>query len=222
MSVAEYTAAFVSIMVGLALADLAVSLQRLLRAGPRVRWDLLTPAAALLATGFVINIWWTMYASLSRVERLSVASFIPDLVTLVLLFCLASSALPDAVPDEGLDLRVYYERNRRWLWRLFAAYTVWVTLVVLVRFLAAGATAGQVARATIPNLVLMALMLTLARSGRRALHVAVLAVLLLVTALAWLPQEVRGGAERPAPAAAVPVRPDAAAAQHSSPAAQPG
>jgi hypothetical protein len=53
--VAEYVAAFISIMVGLALADLATSFQRLLRAGKRVKWDLLTPASATLVTAFVIN-----------------------------------------------------------------------------------------------------------------------------------------------------------------------
>jgi hypothetical protein len=190
MTVAEYTAAFVSIMIGLALADLATSLQRLLRAGPRVKWDILTPAAALLSAAFVINVWWTMFAVLSQVERLSVASFIPDLVSLVLLFCLASSALPDEVPQDGLDLRDYYERNRRWLWRLFAAYTCWVTLLALIRGVSAGATAGQIAGSTVPNLVLLAVMLTLSRTSRRGIHIAGIAALLLVTALAWLPQEV--------------------------------
>lgn len=197
MSVAEYTAAFVSIMIGLALADLATSLQRLLRAGRRVKWDVLTPAAALLTAAFVINVWWTMYAMLSQVERLTVASFIPDLVSLVLLFCLASSALPDAVPEDGLDLREYYERNRPWLWRLFAAYTFWVSLLFLIRGIAVEATAGQLAGGTVPNLVLLMLMLTLSRTSRRAIHIAGIAALLLVTALAWLPQEVRSKAPGP-------------------------
>jgi hypothetical protein len=194
MSVAEYIAAFVSIMIGLALADLATSLQRLLRAGPRVKWDIFTPAAALLTTAFVINVWWTMYAVLSKMERLSVAAFVPDLVSLVLLFCLASSSLPDHVGDDGLDLRDYYERNRRWFWRLFAGYTLWVTLVVLVRHVSGGANAGQIAGATLPNTFLLVMMLALSRTGRRSVHFAGISVLLLVTALAWLPQEVRGNA----------------------------
>jgi hypothetical protein len=210
MSVAEYTAAFVSIMIGLALADLATSLQRLLRAGPRVKWDILAPAAALLTTAFVINVWWTMYSVLSRMERLSVAAFIPDLVSLVLLFCLASSSLPDRVDEEGLDLRRYYEQNRRWLWRLFAAYTFWVTLLVLVRYIGGGATLVQIAGATLPNLFLLVLMLTLAHSARRGIHVAGIAVLLLITAFAWLPQEVRGARSAdqalPKAAAAAPLR----------------
>jgi hypothetical protein len=204
MSVAEYTAAFVSIMIGLALADLATSMQRLLRAGQLVKWDILTPAAALLTAGFVINVWWTMYGALSQVERLSIASFIPELVTLVLLFCLASSALPDEVGPKGIDLRLYYENNRRWLWRLFAAYVFWVTLVVLVRGLSKEASVGQVAAGTVPNLLLFVLMLALSRTSRRRVHMAGIAILLLVTALAWLPQEVRGAANPPAPAAAAP------------------
>jgi hypothetical protein len=63
MSIAEYVAGFVSIMIGLALADLATSLQRLLRGGAKVRWDLLTPATALLVIASVISVWWQMFSA---------------------------------------------------------------------------------------------------------------------------------------------------------------
>jgi flagellar biosynthesis protein FliQ len=193
MSVAEYIAAFISIMIGLALADLATSLQRLLRAGKRVRWDLLTPAAAILVTAFIINVWWTMFAALNAMQSLTVAVFIPDLISLLLLFCLASSALPDEV-GERLDLGAYYRDNRRPFWGLFALYTVWVTLVVGFRTVAAGAPLGAFLGNVVPNTVLAALMVTLALTGRRWVHVAVIALLLLTTAFAWLPQKLGGGA----------------------------
>ncbi len=99
MSIAEYVAGFISIMIGLALADLATSFQRLLRSGARVTWDLLTPATALLVTAFVINVWWAMFSALNAIRSLSLAAFIPDMIGLLLLFCLASSALPDEVEE---------------------------------------------------------------------------------------------------------------------------
>ena len=190
MSVAEYIAAFVSIIIGLALADLVTSLQRLLRAGRRVSWDWLTPMAALLTMAFVINVWWTMYGSLLRLDRISVAAFVPDLISLLLLFSIASSALPDEVPAEGLVLSRFYEDNRRWFWRLFALYTLWVTVVNGVRAASGGASAGTLAGVTVPNLVLATLMVVLASTPRRRIHYAIVALLLVVTALAWLPQEV--------------------------------
>lgn len=74
MSVAEYVAAFISILIGLALADLATSFQKLLRAGNRVRWNLLTPATAVLVTAFVINVWWSMFGTLNAMRSISVGA----------------------------------------------------------------------------------------------------------------------------------------------------
>ncbi|HZG08571.1 MAG TPA: hypothetical protein VEZ70_06300 [Allosphingosinicella sp.] len=191
MSVAEYVAAFISIMIGLALADLATSLQRLLRAGARVRWDYLTPAAAILVTAFIINVWWAMFGALNAMRSLTVAGFIPDLISLLLLFCLASSALPDEI-GERLDLADYYRSTRTWLWGLFALYTIWVTIVVGARTVAANASMGAFLGNVVPNAVLASLMLVLAVTDRRWVHAALISLLLLVTAAAWLPQELAG------------------------------
>ena len=188
MSVAEYIVSFISIMIGLALADLATSLQRLLRAGPRVRWNLLTPAAAILVTAFIINIWWTMYGSLNAMTSISVAGFVPDLISLLLLFCLASSALPDEV-GEKTDLAEYYEENRKRLWSLFAIYTLWVTIVLGVRTEMMGAPASRFLGNVVPNVFLAALMILLVFTSRRWVHLLAISFLLLITALAWLPQE---------------------------------
>jgi hypothetical protein len=189
MSVAEYVAAFVSIMVGLALADLATSLQRLLRAGERVRWDFLTPAAAVLTTAFVINVWWVTFDTLNAMRSISVGGFIPDLISLLLLFCLASSALPDEVGEE-LILADYYRDNQRRFWGLFAVYTIWVTILVAVRGSLAGAAWQSLIGNVVPNLVLAALMLVLVVTRRRWAHVLIITLLLVITGLAWLPQEI--------------------------------
>lgn len=188
MSVAEYVAAFISIMIGLSLADLATSLQRLLRAGKRVRWAVLAPAAAVLVTAFIINVWWAMFSTLNAMRSLSVGAFIPDLIALHILFCLAASALPDEI-GERLDLAAYYQENRRRFWGLFAFYILWVTLVAGVRAVAAQASGASLAGTVLPNLIMASLMILLIVTSRRWIHGAVIALLLANTALAWLPQE---------------------------------
>ena len=187
MSVAEYIASFISIMIGLSLADLATSLQRLLRAGKRVRWDILTPATAILVTAFVINVWWSLYGALNAMRSLSVAGFVPDLISLILLFCLTSSALPDDVAD-GCDLGEYYRTNRKRFWGLFLIYMLWVTAVIGVRGSLAGGGSALIG-SVVPNLLLAALMLLLVFTPRRSIHLAVVALLLAVTGFAWLPQQ---------------------------------
>lgn len=190
MSVAEYIASFISIMVGLALADLATSLQRLLRAGGHVRWDIFTPASAVLVTAFVINVWWAMFGALNSMGSISVAAFIPDLISLVLLFCLASSVLPDDLPERG-DLAAYYDENRKRFWTLFVTYTLWVTAVIAVRGSLGGKSGADLIGSIVPNLLLSGLMLLLLWTPRRVVHLIVVALLLAISATAWLPQELR-------------------------------
>jgi hypothetical protein len=188
VSVAEYIAAFISIVIGLSLADLATSLQRLLRAGERVKWDPLAPAAAILVAAFIINVWWTSFESLNALRSISVAVFIPDLISLLLLFCLASSALPDEVPAT-LDLADYYRENRRQFWSLFVFYIVWVTAVAGLRAQLAGVPGNAMIGTVAPNLVLTSLMLVLIWTPRRWVHGLVIALLLAIIGSAWLPQE---------------------------------
>jgi flagellar biosynthesis protein FliQ len=188
VTIAEYVAGFISIMLGLALADLATSLQRLLRGGAKVKWDLLTPATALLVTAFVINVWWAMFGALNAIRSLSLAALIPDIVGLLLLFCLASSVLPDEVRDDT-DLSLYYSENRKRIWGLFATYTIWTTIVIGWRGLSAGLSAGTMIGSVVPNLLLASLMLLLVGTSRRWVHLLVIGLLLATTGLAWLPQE---------------------------------
>lgn len=48
MTIGESLIVFMSIIIGLAVADLAFSLHRLLRRGRAIRWDWLMPALALV------------------------------------------------------------------------------------------------------------------------------------------------------------------------------
>ena len=190
MTVGDYTAAFTSIIVGLAVADLATSLQRLIRAGRLVTWDILTPLAALLAGISVINMWWSLYGALTSLNRLSIGAFIPDLVSLLLLFLVAAAALPHEVPDEGLSLREFYERSRKAFWIPFAMYMAWAALGNAVFAVRSGSSISALAGLTLPNMFLAALMAVLAIISRRWVHVVGLGLLLLVVLSAWLPQEI--------------------------------
>jgi hypothetical protein len=122
----DYTSVLSSIIVGLALTDILVSLHRLLRAGRRVRWDWAAPAGAALVVLTLVQMWWLLYGPTDT--TVTIGQFLPLLVELVLLFLLASSALPDRVPDDGLDLKAYYDRNGPYFWTLFALALGWITI----------------------------------------------------------------------------------------------
>ena len=116
----EYLLTFLSIVLGLAIADLCVSLNRLLGAGPRVRWDWLSPLAALVALLKIVTQWWTWFYAAPLAKGVTFEMFLAALASAVLLYLIAAAALPDSL-EEGADLRAYFERTRRRYWLMFAA-----------------------------------------------------------------------------------------------------
>ena len=121
MTVAEYVTTFVAIIVSLAVADLLISLHRLLRAGSRVRWHWIPAAVALYALLLAANFWWGNYSRFAHLTQVSMAEFLPILASLVVLFLILAAVLPDEVTAEGLDLKAWYWSNARYIWLLNVA-----------------------------------------------------------------------------------------------------
>ena len=178
MTAFEYVLPLVSVLAGLALADVAVSLHRLLRARRRVRWDALPLACAVLAA---LNLWWGLFNSQETPFYQTLGGFLPLAALLVVLFLLNAAALPDAVPDEGLDLRAFYDANGPYFWSLYAVVVVLSIANNVGGRAALGLSVDVLSYG--PNLVLIALFVALARFRHRALHgVAVVALLALFLA----------------------------------------
>ena len=118
MSVSEYVMAFVTVVLGLAITDLLISLHKLLRASRRVTWDWLTPLFALLMLFAAVIFWWLCYEWFSGVHSLSIIEFLPKLAFLAVNVLMIVSALPDEVPEQGLDLRNFYFESRVHIWSL--------------------------------------------------------------------------------------------------------
>ena len=134
----EYLLLFAAIILGLAVADLATSLHRLLGAGARVAWDWLAPLAALVAFLKIVTLWWSWFGIDKLARGLTWEMFLGFLAGTVLLFLMAATALPDEVPDGTIDLRAHYAAVQRRYWILFAAewllmnlLTVWAQVQIL-------------------------------------------------------------------------------------------
>ena len=127
MSAFEYTSVLASVIIGLALVDVLVSFNRLVRAGKTVKWHWAAPAATVLVVLTLIQIWWALYRPEDAV--ITIGEFLPLFVELVILFLLAAAALPDEIPSEGVDLKAYYHRNGPYFWGLFTAALGWLLLI---------------------------------------------------------------------------------------------
>jgi hypothetical protein len=171
----------VSILVGLAIGDLSLSLHRLLRARGRVEWDWLPLAAALLVLLLILQFWWAFYGLGQAEVWTHYWGFLVLSAALISMFLLASAALPDAVPDDGLDLSAYYHENRRYFWILFAVFTVLAFVLDMVGGSEVIGPTGPLR--AIPTLMVAALLLSLAFVSKRGYHSAV--VLLLLVFFGW-------------------------------------
>ncbi len=186
MSQVEYILGFVSIIVGIAVADIANSLHRLLRARRRVRWHWYPFSAALLLILLTLELWWNL-AQFEKIDvRITIGMFLPFLTGLVLLYLLACAALPDEIPSDGIDLKAEYFEHQRYFWLMFAALlTVFMVQRVGTAWLRQGPGAVlPMLRIVTPNFVLLGVILSLAfvrRSWWHALWLALLPALFLAS-----------------------------------------
>jgi hypothetical protein len=136
----DYLLILAAVILGLAVSDLVLSLQRLLAAGRRVRWDWLSPALALIALLKIMTLWWSWYVVGPIAKGVTFEMYLGEIGATVLLFLMSASALPDEVGPEGIDLRAWFETSRRRFWSLFllhwvsaAAVSIWIQVVLAHR-----------------------------------------------------------------------------------------
>lgn len=131
MSSFEYAIAMWGILIGLAVADLIVSANRLIRHDHGVKWDGRVVVAAILVTLELVRLWFAQWTLTAFDEAMTFPIFLAKFTQVALLAFLASAALPDETPGR-IDLTDYYERNRRYFWGLFAlAQALYLTLWLL-------------------------------------------------------------------------------------------
>lgn len=179
MSAAEFLLGFVGIIIGLGVADLLTSLHRLLRAGRQVRWHWATPSLAILMLLVTLVLWWWSFLWFSEVRSATIADFIPKFLVLVVGFLMMASALPDDVPDSGIDLRQFYLSSRIHLWSLMSVTLGAVVVIYCVDHWSVGVT--RLLAITWPSMVSFALAVVAASTARARVHAFAIGWILVVT-----------------------------------------
>lgn len=109
-----YLAAFVTIVLAVALTDMIQSTHKLLRIRRRIKWDPLTPLLAL--TVFILLLWqfFGLWGD-ARFDRLTFNGLVALVAVPAIYTFAAFAVLPDDVPETGLDLRQFYFDNRHYV-----------------------------------------------------------------------------------------------------------
>ena len=117
----EYALGLFSVLVGLALADIAQKAHRLVRHARTISWDGRAILATLLVIVVIISLWFAVWNIRERAEILVFGFYLTLFLEMMLLFVLAANSLPDdAGPD--CDMSAFYEGNSRTFWLSFAAF----------------------------------------------------------------------------------------------------
>lgn len=117
----EYAMGLFSVVIGLAVTNVATSFHALMRARREVRWDPLTLAAAVYTLCMAVYMWFDIWG-VRRIEATRHFFFYLALVAeLFVLFLAAAASLPDEASGQR-DLRSYYEENRPYFWLLMTLF----------------------------------------------------------------------------------------------------
>lgn len=114
MDLSQHWETLVSIIMGLAIADVLMHAQKLIHARNRVLWDPLPLVWATIGLLWVFNYWWAVGAGLDGAQQVRMAGgFVLLAIPPILLFVMSTSALPRRVPERGvINMRDEWATNR--------------------------------------------------------------------------------------------------------------
>ena len=188
MSIAGHVAVFSSIILALAVGDLAISFHRLMTARAPVKWDWMVLALALLMLLQIVVLWWATYRWYVGLTTFSIGAFLPDLALLILVFLATAAVLPDDVPDDGVDLRAHYWRISRYFWALAVPSFMLIFVFVIPRDLEPGTPLSAVLIRIWPNVLYLVLSIAAMISRRTWLHMGTIVILLTGAIWNYLPE----------------------------------
>lgn len=179
MDIGGYWATFVSIILGLGVADVVMNFHRLLHERKRVDWDALLLVWVVIGLLWIINFWWAVAANLTRwSDARVVMDFALAAIPPVLLVLMAASLLPRAMPTEGrIEMRAEWQKARGLFLTLAVLYQ---GLAWLNTTLANGAPIWDFVT-LVRAMTLAALVLALVAKDRRADWVSGLVILAMLT-----------------------------------------
>lgn len=187
----EYALGLFSVLIGLAIADIATSFHRLMRSRAPVTWDPLALLAALYALLIAIGMWFDLWGVRNVTAARHFFFYLIMVALLFMVFLIAAASLPDD-PGSGCDLSEFYSRNRRYFWALIALFQLGYLLLGLY-------FAGSLLSHAPPYYrfafgaqmsILFLVPVALAIFGSRALHYCGLALLFVTAAWHYAPYSI--------------------------------
>lgn len=128
----DFAIGLMTIITGLAIADMVASTHVLFINRRRVRWDWLATLVAIYIFMLIVSSWGISYRTMgNQMINPPLWLFVVGLSQIIPLYLSARASLPDAVDEKGLSLAAHYADIRRYFWAsvgftylMFVAYGV--------------------------------------------------------------------------------------------------
>lgn len=159
-----------TIVYGLILTDLFLSLHKLIRASKNIKWHWLPLLAAWYLFLIILKNWWDLAFFQSETDWITIFYFIAYGHLLLLIFLAVATALPDDIRSEHIDLRNYYFTNNRYFWGLMSSVLLMSQLIGIFKHYHLYNTFSLSVSQIIGSLVLLILTLLLAVTKKYWIH----------------------------------------------------
>lgn len=181
-----YLAAFVTIILAIAITDLLQSAHRLIVAKDRVKWDILSPLLATYVFLAIVSNFFSLWDD-ARFEILTYYGLLAFMVIPITITLAAFAVLPDEVPAEGLNLQAFYMARRHYLALLIALMTA-CDVVRAVRYadLHPELVSLVISRAVPLTLATSIVLLVIALSRARIAQLAAIVTLLVISHIGYV------------------------------------
>jgi hypothetical protein len=117
----DYALGLLTILMGLALAEVTLSFHKLAIRARGIHWDGRPLIAAAMVAFECVRHWFAQWTLRDSAAALTFPVYLGLFLQMLLLVLLAAASLPDD-PDDQCDLGAFYERRRRYFWGLFTGY----------------------------------------------------------------------------------------------------
>lgn len=138
----EYAMGLFSVLIGLAVVDVATSFHRLARVRRSIRWDPLTLIVALYTLCMAVYMWFDLWGVRHFEAARGFFVYLSLVALFFVLYLAAAASLPDEA-NETTSLRAYYEGNRRYFWTLVTVFQALYTAFGIFLFFAANEASGN-------------------------------------------------------------------------------
>jgi hypothetical protein len=130
----DFAIGLMTIITGLAIADMVASTHVLLMNRARVRWDWLATLAAIYIFLLIVSSWGISYRTMgNQMINPPLWLFVIGLSQIIPLYLSGRASLPDAVDAKGISLAAHYAEIRRYFWAsvaftylMFVSYGVYI------------------------------------------------------------------------------------------------